>query len=166
MKFSLLLLFAFVSTCWSPVAYSKDLYGRMGLGYNAEFANTTQTNGVPAISFKYGFAPRLALELVAGFYSGTGGTGVAALKLMQTMHAESYLNFYYLFGAGLVSANSVSGTEFLGGLGTEFFIPGIESVGFSFETGIAVENLTSPSKSFVLETFGLSFIQAGMHFYF
>ena len=166
MKFIFITLLALTSAFWTAPAHSKELLGRIGLGYNAQFANTNLINGVPAISVKYGLAPRLMMEIIAGFYSGTGGSGVAALKMMQTMHSESYLNFYYLIGAGTVSANSKNGTEFIGGLGTEFFIPGIESVGFSFETGLSLESLTSPSGSFVLKTFGLSFINAGMHFYF
>ena len=150
----------------SNTAHSKELFGRIGLGYNAQFAQTSTTNGVPAISFKYGMNPRTMIEGIGGFYSGTGGTGVAALKIMQTLHSESYINFYFLFGGGFVSALSKSGTEFLGGLGTEFFIPGVDSVGISFEAGLAFENLTAASGSFVLETFGASFLNAGMHFYF
>lgn len=52
----------------------------------------------------------------------------------------------------------------MGTLGAEFFIPGLESVGFSFETGGALHNLSNGSMSF--RTVGVSFIDAGMHFYF
>jgi hypothetical protein len=156
------ILFSFLML--SANASAKELYGRVGLGYNAQFANTTEKNGVPAISIKYGIAPRSAIEIVAGFYSGPDGSGVAALKYMQTLHAESYANFYFLLGGGFVSANHKSGSEFLGGLGAEFFIPGVDNVGISFETGADIENLTS--SSFVIKTFGISFINAGMHFYF
>src|SRR5471030_2505852 len=81
----------------SSTAYSKELFGRIGLGYNAQFAQTSTTNGVPGISLKYGLNPRTMIEAIGGYYSGTGGTGVAALKFEQTMHSESYLNFYFLF---------------------------------------------------------------------
>ena len=156
-----------VLSVWnSPRAEAKSLFGRIGLGYNAQFANTELTHGVPGISVKYGISPRSQLEIVGGVYSGSEGSGVAALKYMQTIHPESYANFYFLLGAGLISANHKSGTEFLGGLGTEFFIPGVDNVGISFETGVSVENLTSVTGSFVLKTFGVSFINAGMHFYF
>jgi len=136
------------------------------LGYNAQFSSTQLTNGVPAISIKYGMAPRSMLEVIGGFYSGTGGSGVAALKYMYTLHSESYVNFYFLMGGGFVSANQRTGTEFLGGLGTEFFIPGMDSVGMSFEAGMSLENLSQASGNFVVKTFGVSFINAGMHFYF
>jgi hypothetical protein len=150
----------------TPIAESRELFGRIGLGYNAQFAQSSTSSTTPGISLKYGFNPRTMLEVIGAYYSGSNGTGVAALKIMQTMHSESYLNFYFLFGGGLVSRASVSGTEFLGGFGTEFFIPGIESVGISFEAGLDFENVSSSDNTFVLKTFGASFLNAGMHFYF
>ena len=153
----------FFSLLWSAHSEAKELYGRLGIGYNAQFSQTSLTNGVPAISLKYGIAPRSMLEMIGGFYSGKNGSGVAALKYMYTLHSESFANFYFLAGGGLVSSQGKNGSEFLGGFGGEFFIPGVDSVGISFETGMAIENLTSDS--FVLKTFGISFINAGMHFY-
>ena len=161
-----ILLLVITSFTHSSTAQSKELFGRIGLGYNAQFAQTSTSNGVPGISIKYGLNPRTMIEAVGGFYSGTGGTGVAALKFMQTIHAENYINFYFLFGGGLVSAASKSGVELLAGFGTEFFIPGVDSVGISFEGGLDAESLSSASGSMVLKTFGASFLNAGMHFYF
>lgn len=158
-----LVLGMFVNT---PDVQAKELVGRVGLGYNAQFANTQLTNGVPALSIKYGMAPRSMIEVIGGFYSGSGGSGVAALKYMYSLHTESYVNFYFLMGGGFVSANQRTGTEWIGGLGTEFFIPGIDSVGMSFETGMSFENLTPTNGNFIVKTFGVSFINAGMHFYF
>lgn len=157
--------FAIGCLCIGSSAQSKELFGRIGLGYNAQFAQTSTTNGVPGISIKYGINPRTMIEAIGGFYSGTGGTGVAALKFMQTLHSESYANFYFVFGGGFVSAASKSGTEFLGGFGGEFFIPGVDSIGISFEAGLDIENVTSASGSMVVKTFGASFLNAGMHFY-
>lgn len=148
----------------SHPAFAKNLTGRIGLGYNGQFSSSSQTNGVPAISVKIGVAPGGMIELIGGFYSGANGTGVAAFKYMSTLHAEEYANFYLLVGGGLVSAAGRSGTEFMGGVGTEFFIPGVDSVGISFEAGVSAENLTAGS--YILKTFGASFLKAGMHFYF
>lgn len=150
----------------SSTAHSKELFGRIGLGYNAQFGQASVTNSVPGISMKYGINPHTMIEIIGGFYSGSGGTGVAALKFMQTMHSESYVNFYYLFGGGFVSAAARSGTEWLGGFGAEFFIPGMDSVGISFEAGLDFENVSSASGTMILKTFGASFLNAGMHFYF
>ena len=108
--------------------------------------------------------PQIQVELLGGFNSGSGGSSVAAVKFMQTVFPETYANFYYLIGGGLVSTLNRKGTEWLGGVGVQFFIPGIDSIGWSFETGMSLENVTTAS--YVLKTFGFSFIQAGMHFYF
>jgi hypothetical protein len=158
----LLLLWTFFA---NPVS-AKELFGRVGVGYNAQFANSSLVNGTPGVSIKYGIAPRSMIEVIAGFYSGSGGSGVFAAKYMQTVHSESYANFYFLGGAGYVIANQRKGAEFLGGLGTEFFIPGVDHVGISFEAGMSAETLSSASGSLVLKTFGVSFLNAGMHFYF
>jgi hypothetical protein len=152
---------------FSVTTEARELFGRMGLGYNAQFAQTSTTNpGVPGISLKYGFNPRTMIEIIGGYRSGSTNSGVGALKLLQTMHSENYINFYFMIGAGLVSFASRSGTELITGFGSEFFIPGLESLGISFEAGLDYENLSSSTKSFILRTFGASFINAGMHFYF
>jgi hypothetical protein len=161
--FGLVLTFFCMAPSW---AQARELLGRTGLGYNSQFASSSQSNGVPGISIKYGLAPRSAIEMIAGFYSGTGGTGVAALKYSQTIRSDNYANFYFPLGIGYVSANHTSGIEIIGGLGAEFFIPGVDNVGISFESGLSAENLTSSSGSFVLKTFGVSFVNAGMHYYF
>jgi len=161
-----LLTCLFFLGCFSQNSEAKELFGRTGIGYNAEFANTSLTNGVPAVSVKYGIAPRAAVELIAGFYSGNDGSGVFGLKFMPTLHSDPYANFYFLVGIGFVSAEHRNGTEFLTGFGAEFFIPGVDQVGISFETGMSAENLSAASGSFVLKTFGMSFINAGMHYYF
>lgn len=66
-------------------------------------------------------------------------------------------------GGGLVSGNSKTGFEIIGGLGTEAFIPGLESLGFAMEAGGSFSNI---SGSFVAKTIGVSFLNAGIHFYF
>ena len=147
-------------------AEARDLLGRMGLGYNSQFGHTSSVDGSPGISLKYGLAPKAAIELVAGFYSGANGSGVAAAKYLKTVHSDNYANFYFLLGAGYVYTRSKNGAEFLGGLGSEFFIPGVDNLGISFEAGMSAESYSSSLGSFVLKTFGVSFLNAGMHYYF
>ena len=144
-------------------AHARDLQGRLGLGYNAQFANTTATNGVPAVGIKYGLTRDVAAEAVVGVATTNPGNSVFAGKFYKNLFFETNLNFYFLMAAGLVNANKKSGAQFLGGFGTEFFIPGLESLGFSMEVGGSFDNL---SGSFALKTMGVSFLNAGMHFYF
>jgi hypothetical protein len=84
-------------------------------------------------------------------------------KLFKNIFFETNLNFYAMGGLGFVRALNHSGTDFLAGFGSEFFIPGLESVGFSFEVGAAMTNITGSS---ALSTFGATFLDAGMRFYF
>ncbi len=144
-------------------AFARELQGRIGLGYNAEFKNFSYTNGVPAISIKYGLTRDLAIEGVFGTSSRTPSNSVAGAKFFKNVFYETNLNFYFMLGGAVLSANAVSGAEFLSGFGAEFFIPGVESLSFSMETGASFDNL---SGSFALETLGVSFLNAGMHFYF
>lgn len=159
----LLLLTTFLVPLASSKAHARDLQGRLGLGYNAQFASTQARNGVPGISLKYALTRDIAAEAVVGVATTSPGNSVFAAKFFKNLFYETNLNFYFLFGAGIVSASQRTGAEFLGGFGTEFFIPGVESLGFSMEVGGSLHNL---SGSFALRTMGVSFLNAGMRFYF
>lgn len=105
----------------------------------------------------------VAVAAVFGASTSSPVSTVAALKLFANLFYETNLNFYAMAAGGLVSANSTTGFEILGGFGTEFFFPGLESVGFSFEVGASASNI---SGSFALRTVGSSILDAGIHFYF
>jgi hypothetical protein len=158
---SLLLLFSLVVAATG--AEARDMQGRFGLGYNAEFENFKYTNGVPAISLKYGLTRDLGVEGVLGVSTSTPRNSVVGAKFFKNIFYETNLNFYFSVGAASVSAESRSGAEFLGAFGAEAFIPGLESLGFAMETGASLDNL---SGSFALKTLGVSFLNAGIHFYF
>ena len=145
-------------------AEAKDLQGRLGLGYNAEFANMSHTGGVPGISLKYGFTKDIGLEAIFGIATTSPVNSVSAIKFTKNIFYETNLNFYFMAGGGIVTADSRSGADFLGGFGVEFFIPGIESLGLSMETGATFDNLDDGT--FILKTLGVNFLNAGMHFYF
>lgn len=147
----------------SPRVEAKELQGRLGLGYNGQFSNSTATNGVPAVSLKYGLTRDLQTAFVFGTNTASPTNTVAALKFFRNIFYETNLNFYFMLAAGYVSAASQSGAEFLTGFGAEFFIPGVESLGFATETGVAFGSATG---SFAFRSMGVSFLQAGIHFYF
>ncbi len=148
----------------APEASARDLQGRLGLGFNNEFASSTAANGVPGISFKYAMTRDIAGEAVVGVATTQPGNSVFAAKFFKNLFLETNLNFYFMLGGGILNASNSSGAEFIGGFGSEFFIPGIESLGFSMEVGGSFENLTTGS--FALRTLGVSFLNAGMRFYF
>jgi hypothetical protein len=139
------------------------MQGRLGLGYNSQFASSSAQNGVPGVSLKYGLTRDIAAEGVVGVATTNPGNSVFGIKFFKNLFFETNLNFYFMLGGGVLSAANESAAEFLGGFGAEFFIPGVESLGFSVETGASFNNLTG---SFALRTMGVSFLNAGIHFYF
>lgn len=145
-------------------AQARDLQGRIGLGYNAQFANYRESGGdVPGIALKYAFTRDLAVEGVIGLATTKPGNSVIGLKFFKNLFFETNLNFYTMLAGGLVAANNESGVDFQGGFGAEFFIPGLESIGLSMEVGGEITNITG---SMVFRTLGASFLHAGMRFYF
>lgn len=150
---------------FSPgLAQAKDMHGKLGLGYNSEFENANLSGGVPGVSLKYGVTRDIAAELVVGASTASPSNSIVGVKFFKNLFYETNLNFYFMLGGGILSGGGHSGAEFLGGFGSEFFIPGIESLGFSVETGGLFENISTGS--FVLKTLGVSFLSAGIHFYF
>jgi hypothetical protein len=158
------LLGALVLLARSEPASARDLQGRVGLGYNAQFANSWVDTRTPGVSLKYALSRDIAAEAIVGMRTAEPTNSVTALKFFKNVFLETNLNFYFVFGAGIVGANTKTGAEFLGGLGAEFFIPGLESLGISFEAGGSLHNLLGTGFSF--RTFGASFLDAGMRFYF
>lgn len=148
----------------SASAEARDLQGRLGLGYNAQFANALVGSRIPGFSVKYGLTRDIAAEAIVGLSTASPTNSVTAVKFFKNLFLETNLNFYFTFGGGLVAANGRSGAEFQGALGAEFFIPGLESVGLSFEAGGSLHNLSEGGFSF--RTLGASFLDAGMRFYF
>ena len=153
-----------IGSVWAPLANARDLQGRLGIGYNSQFVNSVVDSRVPGVSIKYALSRDLAVEAIAGTRTSTPTNTVTGVKLYKNVFLETNLNFYASLGGAIVSANRASGAEFMGTLGAEFFIPGLESLGFSFETGGALHSLSNGSMSF--RTIGVSFLDAGMHFYF
>lgn len=147
-----------------PLASARELQGRLGLGYNAQFIDPS-TSGlrVPGISIKLGISRGLGVEFVEGIITSSSVTNVTGLKAFQNIFFEQYLNFYFMVGAAITTVKGNSGFAALTGFGSEFFIPGLESLGLSVETGIAYDN---SGGSYALRTMGISFLDAGIHFYF
>lgn len=153
----------FVSSCligWVGTAFAKDLSDRLGLGFSNEFTGATRE--VPAISVKYGLSKDLHVSAAMGFNTATPSDFVLGGKVYKNIFYETNLNFYMAGGLAYLK-NNKSAVEILGLLGAEFFIPGIDSLGFLFETGISANNVED---NFALKTVGFTFLNAGMHFYF
>lgn len=160
---SFVLLFFLLFFSPSLVTYARDLHGRIGLGYNAEFANLQKQNGAPGLSIKYGMTRDIAVEGVLSLATTNPANSATAIKFFKNIFFETNLNFYFMIGGGILNAEKKSGAEILGGFGAEYFIPGVDSLGMSMETGVSFNNI---SGTYALRTLGFSFLNAGMHFYF
>ena len=152
---------------WAPALWARDLHGRLGLGYNSQFANANPTFtpfATPGISIKYGITKDIHMQFVAGASTSSPVNAVIGTKWYKVIFQETNLNFYAMIGGGFVAGGGNLGFDALAGFGAEFFIPGIESLGFQIETGARVENISAGKV--VVGTMGVNLLSAGAHFYF
>jgi hypothetical protein len=148
---------------------AKDLTHRLGVGY----ANQTGLD-VPSLQGKYWVNPELGFSADFGIKTGGDDSGFGLLvKAYKVIFPEENLNFYMGGGGGLISqkvsiakggdGKNSSGFELMTFIGAEFFMPGLESLSFSFEAGVGVISIHSDSE---FRTIGNSPLNAGMTFYF
>lgn len=144
-------------------AQAKDLTHRLGIGYK----NNT-TLDLPSLAAVY--YPTATMGL-------TGGVGVDTKKDYNSFQAmagvryiiypETNLNFYGAGQFALVNFETPvdgkkNGVEVAGLFGVEFFLTGLENLGWTFEAGLSLA--TAGNSRF--RTVGDSPFRAGMIFYF
>ncbi|MES2963225.1 MAG: organic solvent tolerance protein [Bdellovibrionota bacterium] len=159
-NFALVLLFIALA----PLnAQAKDLSNRLGIGYKNQFGAD-----VPGVAVQYYPGADLGVSATLGVDTQQSSSRFGFMaKLYRVVFQEDSMNFYMGAGAGLLSqeltGRTDSGFELMGFGGSEFFLPGLENLGFSVEMGVAV---TSLSNGVRFRTFGDSPLRAGMIFYF
>lgn len=158
-----------------PSAEAKDLRSKVGLGFHQAIGPDNLT----ALSVRYGFPAAkpvtniqleadvglaLAAETPASFYAGG--------RLLYTVVAEDNLNLYLGAGAGYANqvvppADADSDPTSAGfvriqpAVGAEFFLFGLENLGFSVEWGVNVDL----GSTWSVQTVG-SAPAAAVHYYF
>ncbi len=173
MRFGLILLAVLVSTS----AFAKDLSNRLGVGYSDQFGVTSSGGGqgsLPSLALRYYPNSDLILGAAIGVDTEKDASkfGFAA-KVARVIFQEDNLNFYLGASAGLISQETVnsvtgstdndSGFDLAGFGGAEFFMPGLESLSFSFEMGVGVTSISSEVR---FRTIGDHPFRAGIIFYF
>jgi hypothetical protein len=146
-------------------AFAKDLSNRLGVGYSNQFG---VSNDLPSIAVRY--YPNANYGLMAALGVDTEDQnsrfGFSA-KIMKIVFREDNMNFYTAASAGIVSrelaGKNDSGFDLSGLVGAEFFLPGLENLGISFEGGVGVTSISSQVR---FRTIGDSPLRAGMIFYF
>ena len=145
---------------------AKDMTNRLGVGYKNQFAVDNLPGGVAAQyypSADIGFSAALGVDTQQNM-SKFGFMG----KVYRIIFTEENMNFYMGAGAGLISnqttaANTDSGFELNGFVGGEFFLHGLDSLGFTFEGGVGISSMSSGVR---FRTFGDSPLRGGIIFYF
>ncbi len=147
----------------APQAGAKDLNHRLGVGYSDQFAIP-----IPSVAVRYYSSEEVGFSMHLGVNTesdnskfGFGG------KFYKIIFPEDHMNFYMGAGAGLLSTKIASvnnsGFEVSAFCGGEFFIPGLDSLGISFEAGVGIVSL---SNGVNFRTIADSPLKAGMIFYF
>lgn len=145
--------------------HAKELGNRLGIGYSNQFG---LTQDLPSIAFRYypnsdyGFMAALGVDT----QEDNSRFGAQA-KILKIVFKEDNLNFYTGAGAGLVSREenneNDSGFDLSGFVGAEFFLPGLENLGFNFEAGVGVTSIDNEVR---FRTIGDHPLRAGIFFYF
>ena len=138
--------------------YALNLMGRLGVGMSNQLVN-----GVPALSFKVQNSSASAYGGLVAIDSNTESTNYGlGVKAYRLLFDEPHLNFYLAGLGALIKKNDQSGYQIDGTMGSEFHIPGLESIGFSFEFGLSFNKVDNVRH---FETSGYNFMAAAVHFY-
>ncbi len=147
----------------APRASAKELTNRLGIGYKNQFSTD-----LPSLAVQYYPINDLGLSAALGVDTQQGASKFGfQVKVYRIIFSEDNLNFYMGAGAGIVSqennGTSQSGFELSGVGGAEFFLTGLDNLGFSFEAGAGITSLSSGVR---FRTIGDSPLRAGVIFYF
>lgn len=156
-----IIIFALLFT--SFLAEAKELTNRLGVGYQNQFSID-----MPSVAARYYSNPDFGVSAALGIDTESDNSKFGLMaKVFRVIFKEPNLNFYLGAGAALVSEEvsgvADSGFELNGFAGVEFFIAGLDSLGFLFETGIGIASIDSGVR---FRTFGDHPIRGGIMFYF
>jgi hypothetical protein len=155
-------LIAALILLFSIGSLAKELSSRLGVGFrNAYAIDIPSIATVYYPSTNWGMVGALGLDTRDQNSSFAFSGGIRKIIFM-----EDNMNFFMggqlSFLSQQVLTVSNSGFELAALAGGEFFLQGLDNLGFNFETGIGVTNLGSVR----FRTLGDSFLRAGMFFYF
>jgi hypothetical protein len=149
-------------------AGAVDLTNRLGLGFSQQMGAVD----IPMITAHYYPNQRFAISAALGVDTKKDDSKFGALvKLRRMIFMENQMNFYMGAASGFSSHEELEGTvyenksnfEFSAILGGEFFFTGLDSLAFTFETGIGIITGDGGSR---FRTVGDNIMSAGIIFYF
>lgn len=124
----------------APDAHASDLRGRFGFGFHAGIGS------VSALSARYALPTKdpkinVQVELNAGTEIRTDAPMqlVAGGRLLYGVVAEDNLSLYVAAGAAYASESTWTGVRLLPAMGAEFFLFGLENLGWGVEWGLQID---------------------------
>lgn len=143
-------------------SFAMSLTGRLGLGTTNQVVT-----GIDALSVKLQRNRSVALSGIFGLRNSSDSSNYAVGgKIYRIIYDEPQLNFYSaLSGITFTYQNEGStenGYQFDAGLGAEFALQGLESIGFSFEFGMGINKYNGTSN---IQTNGHHVMTSAIHFY-
>jgi len=153
------ILFLVFASCFSQ---AKELSSRLGVGFrNAYSIDVPSVATIYYPSSNWGLIGALGVDTREQYSSFVVSGGMRKIIFM-----EDNMNFFMGGQLSMVSSQNTtrtnSGFEIAALAGGEFFLQGLENLGFNFETGIGVSNIDTVR----FRTLGDSFLRAGIIFYF
>lgn len=144
-------------------ASAKELGSRLGIGYR----NSLVSFDLPSIAAFYYPSNDFGVFSSLGVDTEEDNSKFALVAgVRRIIFKEENMNFFMGGAVGMVNQEVAtqkdSGFELAALVGGEFFLPGLDSLGFNFETGMGISNV----KKTRFRTLGDSFVNAGMVFYF
>lgn len=144
------------------MVFAKDLGSRLGVGIK-----NNASEDVPSLAVVY---------FPNNDFAVTGGMGIDTQKnqskfvfsggVRKILFRENQMNFYFGGQMGIVnyeySGDKQNGFELNAVFGGEFFLAGLDSLGFTFEGGAGIASL----KEVRFRTIADTPLKAGMIFYF
>lgn len=145
------------------LAHSKELTNRLGVGFSNQFSEA-----LPSATVRYYPSDKTGVSAALGVDTKDGNSRFGFMaKMYRILFKEDNMNFYIGAGASLLSFevddSSDTGFGLSGFGGVEYFLPGLESVGISFEMGVGVVSVSSEVR---FRTIADHPFKAGMVFYF
>lgn len=162
-RFVLLAVSSFLAVCvFSAMASAKAMESRLGIGFRNSFPFD-----LPALAAQY--YPNSNLGLIGALGIDThpdfSRFGLQ-MGIRKRIFEEDQLNFFMGGNFSLLSQEvareKTSGYEISALVATEFFLTGLENLGFNMEAGVAVSNMEKVR----FRTVGQSFLTGGVIFYF
>lgn len=144
-------------------AQAKELSNRLGVGYRASYVTFT----LPSVAAVYYPSSNFGVLGAIGIDTEDNNSKFALMGgVRRILFKEDNLNFF--MGGNIAIINNEvngerdSGFELSALYGAEFFLPGLESLGFDIESGAGVTNVGKTR----FRTMGDSFVSVGIIFYF